>query len=71
MKQSLGMATAILALTVTQSAYATPIIDNYIGSDNNGYGDVICDSSTFDIQSMDIELTGNMLSVCINANFAD
>ena len=72
MKISLGIAAATLALAVTQSAYATPtnIIDNYIGSDNNGWGDVIGDTAKFDIQNMDVELVGNMLSVSINTNFA-
>ena len=72
MKQSLKMATAILALAVTQSAYATPtnISDNYVGSDNNDWGDVIGSTAKFDVQSMDVELIGNTLSVSINTNFA-
>ena len=70
MKQLLKMTTVMLALAVIGSAHAMPIIDNYIGSDNNGHGDVIGDSTKFDIQSMDVELTGNMLSVSINTNFA-
>ena len=72
MKHTLGMATAILALAVTQSAYATPtnISDNYIGSDNNGWGDVIGSTANFDVLSMDVELIGNMLSVSVNTNFA-
>lgn len=63
---------AILALAVAQSAYATPtnINDDYVGGDNHGYGDVIGKKAWFDIYSMDVERIGNMLSVTINTNFA-
>ena len=63
---------AILALAMAQSAYATPtnINDDYVGGDDHGYGDVIGKKAWFDIYSMDVERIGNMLSVTINTNFA-
>ena len=72
MKQLSGMAVAILALAVTQSAYATPttIIDEYVGGDDHGRGDVIGHEGIFGVDSMDVELIGNSLAVTINTNFA-
>lgn len=62
---------AILALTITApSAYATIINDDYWGGNNHGWGDVIGKKAWFDIKSMDVELTGNSLSVTVNTNFA-
>ncbi|MBE9561182.1 MAG: PEP-CTERM sorting domain-containing protein, partial [Proteobacteria bacterium] len=60
---------ALLALAM-QPAQATLINDDYIGGDDHGYGDVIGAESIFGIDSMDVELVGNMLSVSINTNFA-
>jgi len=72
MKQLSGMMSAILALAISQSAYATPttINDDYVGGDDHGWGDVIGTKAYFDTHSMDVELIGNMLSVSINTNFA-
>lgn len=64
---------AAMALMLTSQAHAVPtnIADNYIGGIDHGYGDVIGSASVFDIDSMDVELlSGNMLSVVINTNFA-
>ena len=69
---SAGMS-AILALGIAQSAYATPttIIDSYVGGDAHGRGDVIGSEDWFGVDSMDVELlTGNWLSVTIKTNFA-
>ena len=35
--------TAVLAITVIESAHATPINDDYIGGKDHDYGDVIGD----------------------------
>jgi hypothetical protein len=63
---------ALLAVAISQSVQATPtnITDNYMGGDDNGWGDVIGKKAYFDILSMDVERTGNMLSVSVNTNFA-
>lgn len=62
--------TAILAIPMIQSAHATLINDDYIGGEDHGYGDVIGNEAIFGVYSMDVELTGNLLSVSINTNFA-
>ena len=63
---------AIIILTLTQPVAAVPttIVDNYIGADNNGYGDVIGSPRNFQITSMDVSLSGSTLSVSIFTTFA-
>jgi len=72
MKHLTGTVLALLALAVTQNSYAIPstINDTYIGGDDHNYGDVIGSKAYFDIISMDVNRTGNILSVSINTNFA-
>ena len=61
---------AVLTLTLAQSAYATIIIDEYVGGDDHGYGDVI-GTDVFNILSMDVQQqANNIFSVTINTNFA-
>ncbi len=66
---------AILVVTAAlmQTAGAVPsatLFDNYEGSDSHGYGDVIGNTGNFEITSMDVYLSGNMLSVSILTTFA-
>lgn len=69
-KIAFSLSGTVLALALTQSAYATTIDDHYIGGDDHGYGDVI-GADVFNIHSMDVELlASNILSVTINTNFA-
>jgi len=72
LKKNIGITTAAIVLSLSQTAYATPknIADGYIGGDNHNYGDVIGNANNFDIRSMDGELIGNTLSVSINTAFA-
>jgi hypothetical protein len=63
-------AAAILLLGAFGSAHATVINDTYIGADNNGYGDVIGATSQFDIHSAEVNLSGSLLTLSINTNFA-
>jgi len=60
---------ALLALAVCQPATAVVIADDYWGADNHGWGDRI-GTSTFEIFSMDVALSGSTLTVSINTNFA-
>ncbi len=73
-KTVLSRSVSLLMLTLSQAAIAIPttIMDTYIGGDDHGYGDVISGDgdATFGIESMDIEMTGNMLSVSIQTSFA-
>lgn len=59
----------LLAMAIAQPAAATNIVDEYYGADNHGWGDRI-GSSTFEIFSMDVSLSGSTLTVSINTNFA-
>ncbi len=63
-------APAMLGLILVAPAQATTIMDNYMGSNNHGYGDVIGNTSIYDIQSMNVTVTGSVLNVSISTNFA-
>ncbi len=52
------------------TADSTTVMDNYFGGDDHGYGDVIGDSGTFDIEKAVIDLTGTELRIDIHTNFA-
>jgi len=64
------LAGGILALLITNPVSALPIADTYIGADDHGYGDVIGSTTNFQINSMDVSMTGSVLSVSINSAFA-
>ena len=72
MTDLLKLSLTILSLTLVQPAVAVPttIVDNYIGADAHGHGDVIGRTSDFEITSMDVSLSGSMLSVSIYTTFA-
>jgi hypothetical protein len=70
--KTLTLTVAITIATISNTAHAVPIADGYIGGDDNGYGDAISSTSnynTFNITSMDVERSGNILSVSINTGF--
>lgn len=52
------------------SSHAVTIIDTYIGGDDHHHGDVIGNVANFDTLSMDVSLSGSLLTVSINTNFA-
>lgn len=62
-------AALLLAASSAQSVTVT-VMDNYIGANNHGYGDVIGSTSNFQINFMDVEINGTMLTVSINTTFA-
>ncbi len=68
------VAAGSLALAMAQTAQALPsaytIADNYIGADNNGWGDVVGSTNNFQIRGMDVSLSGSILSVSIDTTFA-
>jgi hypothetical protein len=55
---------------VTGQSQASSITDGYTGSNDHGYGDVIGDSSTFNISGATITRVGNVLTIVISTNFA-
>jgi hypothetical protein len=59
-----------MSLISPAGAVPTTIVDNYEGSDGHGYGDVIGSTSNFQTSSMDVSLSGNMLTVSILTTFA-
>jgi len=64
---SLGLTLLLAANLSTQAAV---IGDSYIGSDDHGYGDIIGDSSLFDVQSIDVSIANTTLMVDIHTRFA-
>jgi hypothetical protein len=65
------MAGAALLITITSSQLqAATIMDNYIGANDHGYGDVIGNVNNFQINLMDAVLNGTVLTVSINTTFA-
>lgn len=66
------IAVLLLMPTLFQAAHAIPttIMDTYIGSDSHGYGDVIGSTNNFQTYSMDVSLTGSVLSVSFHTTFA-
>jgi len=62
----------VLMTVLIQPAGAVPttILDNYVGSDSHGHGDVIGSNNNFQTSSMDVHLSGNTLSVSILTTFA-
>jgi hypothetical protein len=63
-------APAMLGLIMVAPAQAATVMDNYIGSNDHGYGDVIGSAADFNIISMNVTMSGTMLNVSINTNFA-
>lgn len=57
----------MFAASTAQSAV---IMDNYIGANNNGYGDVIGGVNDFQINFMNVDISGTILTVSINTTFA-
>ena len=70
MKTSIRLALAASSLVLSLTANAYSIDDAYVGSNSHGYGDVIGEHSLFDIQGMDVSVSGSMLNVSVYTNFA-
>ena len=70
----LCIAIALAGICFSSSARATIILDSYEGassvkSDGSSYGDVIGDPNNFQINYMDVSISGNILSVSIDTTF--
>lgn len=70
----LCIAVAIAGMCFSQQASATIINDNYEGassvkSNGTSYGDVIGSTSDFQINYMDVSISGNILTVSIDTTF--
>ena len=70
-KTGLTLATALLAATSISAEAATlQIMDDYIGANHHGYGDVIGSESNFQTNFMDVTINDTVLTVSINTTFA-
>ena len=65
-----GIISAVALLLAASSAHSATIMDSYIGANHHGYGDVIGSVRNFQINSMDVEINGTMLTVSIDTTFA-
>lgn len=57
------------AFFIPVNSEAIIINDNYIGSDNHGYGDVIGNTSDFGIDWLDVSITGDRMNVVIQTGY--
>lgn len=69
-KRLLGPVAAMGLLAVASSAWATVVPDGYWGANGHNEGDIIGDAATFDVKSAEASLSGGILTVKINTNFA-
>jgi len=60
----------LVGFLASTNAYAINILDNYVGADNHGWGDVIGDKDLFEITSANVLLSGTTLTVKIYTKFA-
>lgn len=66
--------TGLGLMLAANSASATIIQDNYIGSNDHGYGDVISSSSDYNhynIANMDVTFSGGYMNVRVNTGFSE
>jgi hypothetical protein len=68
-RQLIQLGIVLLGLAVSGSASAVLIQDNYWGSKNHGWGDVIGDAE-YQVYSMDVTFNDNYMNVRVNTNFS-
>jgi len=74
LKRIPGLILSAAFLLAAGQASATIIQDNYIGSDDHGYGDVIASSSEYNhynISNMDVSFSGGVMTVRVNTGFSE
>jgi len=64
------LSAAVMLSVASATSQASTILDNYIGGNHHGYGDVIGSVSNFQINHMDVEIEGTVLMVSIDTTFA-
>ncbi len=71
-KTPLSLAAAIALGAFASNASAQLIMDNYVGADDHGHGDVIGTPGIYDVDSMVVTLDAinDILNVTINTNYA-
>lgn len=68
MKKTILLMTMLCILLLSINVQAYPIVDNYWGYDDQGYGDII-GADTFEIYSMDVTYSGGFMDIIINTDF--
>lgn len=73
MKALLNLPAILAGLVLSVSANAALINDNYIGSQDHNFGDVITDPGEhyFNIDQMDVSISGTQLNVSITTEFTN
>jgi len=66
----IGILLGAILLLAASPAQSAIIMDNYIGANDHGYGDVIGSEDNFQINFMDVAINGTMLTVSIDTTFA-
>ncbi len=69
MKIFFGHAVAVCAMLLGAQTHAVPLLDNYIGSRDNGLGDVIGSKALFDTHRAEVTRENGKLHVDIFTNF--
>ncbi len=69
MKKFLGHAVAVGAMLLSAQTHAVPLFDNYIGSNDHGYGDVIGNPDWFDTQRAEVIRENGQLNIDVFTNF--
>jgi hypothetical protein len=62
---------SVLCIISSSYAYNWSIEDHYIGGNDHGYGDIIGDANKFDVSGMDIDITGDLMTVDISTNYVN
>jgi len=65
-----GIILGAVLLLGAPTAQTAIIMDNYIGANDHGLGDVIGSTGNFQINSMNVEINGTILTVSIDTTFA-
>ncbi len=70
LKAVLSIAAALVISAASAPAHSVIVSDYYIGGNNHGYGDVIGNVNDFQINFMDVNISGTVLTVSIDTTFA-
>jgi len=70
MNKAVIIISGVALLLAASSAQSAIIMDNYIGANDHGYGDVVGNVNNFQINSMNVEISGTILTVSVDTTFA-
>ena len=70
MKNNKLLLASVIAMMLSPVARGYDIVDDYVGSNDHGWGDVIGSASQFDVFGADLYSSGSNLLVSVQTNFA-